>query len=281
MKKILLLLIAQPLLFVSQLLNPSFETVTANKPNNYNLGFYNSYQIRDTSDSHTGTHAAYIKSFGAQSYSIQGAVLGLFSTSGKPTALSGWYKCNIQPGDSLCFMAYVYPVTTFTTSFTRSYAYTTTSTAVYKQFTSVIDYSLCPATSYDSVFVSIYLSGTNVDAQSVFIPQTGTWAIIDDLVLGAIPTTGIEENNVSHIYNVGPNPCQERSMIYFNIHSTAISSMRLRDIPGKEIKTVISNEHLSPGNYKVEMDLTEQPSGIYFIELEVDGSKHVSKIIKN
>ena len=113
MKKLFTLLALLPFAISSQILNPSFETVTSNKPNNYNIGFYNSYQIRDTSASHTGSHAAYIRGLSAQSYSVQGAVLGLFAMSGKPATLNGWYKCNVQPNDSLVFMAYVYPGNNF------------------------------------------------------------------------------------------------------------------------------------------------------------------------
>ncbi len=279
MKKLFTLITLLPLALSSQILNPSFESVTAGKPNNYNLGFYSSYQISDTSASHTGSQAAYIRGLSAQSYSVQGAVLGLFSMSGKPATLNGWYKCNVQPSDSIVFMAYVYPVTTFTNSFTRSYAFTTTSTNIYKQFISVIDYSLCPATNYDSLFVSIYLSGTNVDVQNVAIPQTGTWAIIDDLVLGLDPT-GIKENNISKITQVSPNPTLGKSLVYFSMNTVSKSSLRLTDITGKILKTVFENEKLTDGNYKIEIDLADLPQGVYLAELEVNGNKQVSKIIK-
>src|SRR4051812_5718521 len=120
----------------AQILNPGFESVTGNKPNNYNTTFYNysSYQIRDTSDAHTGLHAAYIRGLSAASYSVQGAVLGVFSTSGQPSSLQGWYKCNIVAGDSLVFNPYLYQTTT-NSIYAIAYSFTTASTSVYKQFT--------------------------------------------------------------------------------------------------------------------------------------------------
>ena len=66
MKKLLTLIALLPFALSSQILNPGFESVTAGKPNNYNLGFYSSYQIHDTSASHTGSHAAYIRGLSAQ-----------------------------------------------------------------------------------------------------------------------------------------------------------------------------------------------------------------------
>ena len=65
----------------SQILNSSFESVTFGKPDNWNTvaNSYNTYYIKDTSDAKAGIHAAYIKGFGAQSYSVQGAVLGTFT----------------------------------------------------------------------------------------------------------------------------------------------------------------------------------------------------------
>ena len=59
------------------------------------------------------------------------------------------------------------------------------------------------------------LSGTNVDAQSVVIPQTGTWAIIDDLVLGANPTYAQTKMIFPKITQVSPNPTSRQKFNLF------------------------------------------------------------------
>src|SRR6218665_1544807 len=195
MKKIILFgLMLSAFCSNAQLVNEGFEAVTNNKPDDWNLGFYSTYFIRDTASPYAGNKAAYIKAFGAQSYSVQGAVLGVFSHTlpARPAFLEGWYKCNLQPGDSLVFSPYAYQ-TTVNSPNVQAYAFTTTSTAVYKQFTAPFNYGPNFGNSAGTIFVSIYLSGPSTDAESVFIPQAGTWAIIDELRLAYPIALGIAQ----------------------------------------------------------------------------------------
>ena len=144
----------------AQILNPGFEAVTANKPDDYNLAPYTSYYIRDTAAPQSGVKAAVIRGFSGQSYTVQGAVLGVFTvtTTSLPQALWGWYKCNIQPGDSLVFNPYVFQTNVFSAS-AFGYSYTTTSSAVYQQFSAPINYtaSAFPGTTVGTVYTGIYL----------------------------------------------------------------------------------------------------------------------------
>lgn len=283
MKKILLLALAiTGLQLQSQILNPGFELVTANKPNNYNTTFYNysSYQIRDTSSSHTGAHAAYIRGLSAASYSVQGAVLGIFSTTGLPSSLQGWYKCNIVAGDSLVFNPYVYQTTT-SSPFAIAYSYTTGTTNVYKQFTAPFNYTAFPITSADTVFVSIYLSGPNLDAQGVRIPQTGTWAIIDDLQMGPDIATGIVENKIiDGIEKVYPQPSTNMAFMIYNLTETSVCELKLMDVTGKEVKTIFYDDKQTPGKYKAEIPVYDVPQGVYVAQLKVNGEIRTAKIIK-
>ncbi|MBL7921010.1 MAG: T9SS type A sorting domain-containing protein [Bacteroidia bacterium] len=283
MKKILLLaLVIAGLQISAQILNPGFEFVTANKPNNYNTTFYNynSYQIRDTSASHTGSHAAYIRGLSAASYSVQGAVLGVFSTTGLPSSLQGWYKCNIVAGDSLVFNPYVYQTTT-NGQYAIAYTYTTGTTNVFKQFTAPFNYTTFPITNADTVFVSIYLSGQGVDGQGVHIPQTGTWAIIDDLQMGPDIATGINENKVvDAIENVYPQPSSNMAFMIYNLTETSVCELKLLDITGKEVKTIFNDDKQTPGKYKAEIPVYDISQGVYIAQLKVNGEIRTAKIIK-
>ena len=283
MKKILLLaLVIAGLQISAQILNPGFELVTANKPNNYNTTFYNysSYQIRDTSASHTGSHAAYIRGLSAASYSVQGAVLGVFSTTGLPSSLQGWYKCNIVAGDSLVFNPYVYQTTT-NGPYAIAYTYTTGTTNVFKQFTAPFNYTTFPITNADTVFVSIYLSGQGVDGQGVHIPQSGTWAIIDDLQMGPDIATGINESKVvDAIENVYPQPSSNMAFMIYNLTETSVCELKLLDITGKEIKTIFNDDKQTPGKYKAEIPVYDISQGVYIAQLKVNGEIRTAKIIK-
>lgn len=281
MKKIALFALMLSALFSrSQIQNPGFEMVTANKPDNWNLGFYSTYFIKDTTASYTGSKAAYIKAFAAQSYSVQGAVLGLFPASGKPISLEGWYKCNLQPGDSLVFSPYVYQTNIYSAK-AQGYAFTTTSTAVYKQFSAAINYAGFPGNTVGTAFISIYLSGPTTDAEGIFIPQAGTWAILDDLSLTYPVNTGISnavtDVTVEKIY---PQPAADYAYVVYTLSETVSCSLKLFDVTGKEVKTIIANEQQSPGRYKAELDLSGVGTGIYFVKLSAGDKSRVAKLIK-
>ncbi|MBA2611737.1 MAG: T9SS type A sorting domain-containing protein [Bacteroidetes bacterium] len=283
MKKILLFALAIiSLQTKSQILNPSFESVTANKPNNWNTNFYNysSYQIRDTSASHTGSHAAYIRGLSGASYSVQGAALGVFSTVGLPSSVQGWYKCNIVAGDSLVFNPYLYQTTT-NSPYAIAYSYTTSSTSVYKQFTASFNFTTFPITSADTVFVSIYLSGQSFDAQGVHIPVTGTWAIIDDVTMGPDINTGIKETVIEDgIEKVYPQPSSNMAFMIYNLTETSVCELKLFDVTGKEIKTIFNEDKQTPGKYKAEIPVYDLPQGVYIAQLKVNGQIRTAKIVK-
>jgi hypothetical protein len=283
MKKLLLIALAiVSIQLQSQILNPGFESVTGNKPNNWNTTFYNysSYQIRDTTDAHSGLKAAHIRGYSALSYSVQGAVLGVFSTTGLPTSVQGWYKCNIVPGDSLVFSPYVYQTTT-SSPFKQAYSYTTTSNSVYKQFTASFNYSASAIPSVDTVYVSVYLSGTNTDAQGVFIPQTGTWATIDDITMGPDITTGIKENAlIEGIEKVYPQPATNMAFMIYNLNEAAVCELKLYDVTGKEVKTIFNDDKQTPGKYKAEIPVYDLAQGMYFAQLKVNGEIRTAKIVK-
>jgi len=267
----------------AQILNPGFESVTGNKPNNWNTSLYNynSYQIRDTSDAHTGIRAAYIRGLSGASYSLQGAALGVFATSGLPSSLQCWYKCNIVAGDSLVFNPYLYQTTT-SSPYALAYTYTTSSTAVYKQFTASFNFTTFPITSADTVYVSAYLSGLNVDAQGVHIPQTGTWAIIDDITLGPDVATMIKEEaiTVQGVEKVYPQPAANMVYMIYNLKEMAVCELKLVDVTGKEIKTIFYEDKQTPGKYKAEIPVYDIAQGVYFAQLKINGETISVKIIK-
>lgn len=262
----------------SQIQNPGFEAVTAGKPDNYNLGFYSTYNIKDTSDAHSGAKAALIRGYGDQMYTTQGAVLGIFGISGKPEALNGWYKCFLQPGDSLVFNPYVYE-TTLSSPFALAYAFTTTSTAVYKQFSAPISYATFTGTSVDTLYTGIYLSGPSYDANTVHIPATGTWAIIDDLTLGPIVSVE-EQTNILEMEQVYPQPASAYLNLIYVVTKTADCSLSLYDITGKEVKNIFRNEKQSPGRYKAELGLHDLSPGLYFVQLKTGTEIKNAKVVK-
>jgi hypothetical protein len=54
--------------------------------------------------------------------------------------------------------------------------------------------------------------------------------------------------------------------------------MKLYDILGREV-AVLVNESMKPGNYKVNFNGTNYPSGVYFYRLEAGGNSQTNKMI--
>lgn len=72
-----------------------------------------------------------------------------------------------------------------------------------------------------------------------------------------------------------PNPFNPKTIINYRISKEGLVILKLYDVLGKEIKTLI-NDQKSSGYYSVELDASELPSGIYYYQL-VSGSYSSTK----
>ena len=64
-----------------------------------------------------------------------------------------------------------------------------------------------------------------------------------------------------------PNPFNPVTKISFDIPKKSFVSLKIYDILGKEIKTLVSEEK-SAGKYIVDFDASYLSSGVYFYKLE-------------
>ncbi len=99
--------------------------------------------------------------------------------------------------------------------------------------------------------------------------------IISDVValsFGASVET-LSENEI----NISPNPTSGIFTINLEAFSRplSVSKIEITDITGKTIK------QLSIDNYQLSIDLTNQPTGIYFIKVQTDKNIIIKKIIKD
>ncbi|GBD91209.1 bacillolysin precursor [bacterium BMS3Abin04] len=72
-------------------------------------------------------------------------------------------------------------------------------------------------------------------------------------------------NNFKLLQNY-PNPFNPSTVIEFSIQKATYTSLKVYDILGKEISTLV-NEEKQPGNYKVNFDASNLSSGIYYYRL--------------
>jgi len=106
-------------------------------------------------------------------------------------------------------------------------------------------------------------AGTEPEAQSVTIPT------------GVTPTLGVDFTLKNF-----PNPCKYQTVISYRIPSSGYVSLRIHDIQGKVVKTVVEKYHPA-GNYKVDFSVTDLNSGTYFYSLSLNGIQKTNKMIVN
>ncbi len=68
-----------------------------------------------------------------------------------------------------------------------------------------------------------------------------------------------------------PNPFNPSTVIGFELSVTGTVDLKVFDTLGREVKSIISNERMSPGEYTVRFDGAGLPSGTYVYRLVVDG----------
>ena len=90
-----------------------------------------------------------------------------------------------------------------------------------------------------------------------------------------------EESNEDLSYDLKqnyPNPFNPVTTIEFTLKESSVVSLRVFDILGREVKSVI-NEMLEAGIHQVEFNGGDLESGIYFYEIQAGNFRDVKKLI--
>lgn len=104
---------------------------------------------------------------------------------------------------------------------------------------------------------------------------------IDRSLQSCTPTAMIENNPSSNeSINVFPNPFTNTTSIEFNLSEIKNISISIVDVLGKEVKN-ISTKNLMEGKKKINIDLSELNSGIYFCKIKLNENIQTVKLIKN
>lgn len=114
-----------------------------------------------------------------------------------------------------------------------------------------------------------------------------TGAIINGKTYGKI-TSITKDGSISNKFTLAqnyPNPFNPRTTIKFTIPSvvdakfaSTTAKIIVYDILGREIKTLL-NKPMQPGNYEVEFDGTNLPSGVYFYRIIYDKFTSTKKML--
>jgi hypothetical protein len=93
--------------------------------------------------------------------------------------------------------------------------------------------------------------------------------------------TSIDDNfalNNFELFQNYPNPFNPTTSIEYTVPNNGYISLKVYDILGNEIATLV-NEQKSQGNYQIEFNADNLPSGTYFYKLTSGGFTEIKKMM--
>ena len=122
--------------------------------------------------------------------------------------------------------------------------------------------------------------GTVPPQSSSFVPtasQWGTFAARYGAVTGLEPIGNFTPNKFELMQNY-PNPFNPSTTIKYQIANNSFVTLKVYDILGKEIATLV-NHNLKAGQYELQFNASNIPSGIYFYKIVAENFTDVKKMI--
>jgi hypothetical protein len=89
------------------------------------------------------------------------------------------------------------------------------------------------------------------------------------------------ETVIPNEFNLGqnyPNPFNPSTKIRFTISNMRFTKLKVYNVLGKQVATLI-NKELEAGNYKVDFNAGDLPSGIYYYSLTAGNFKETKKML--
>lgn len=98
------------------------------------------------------------------------------------------------------------------------------------------------------------------------------------------PTTEIKDSKNYKpssfiLYQNYPNPFNPTTTISFVISNLSLVTLKIFNVLGQEVNTLLNNEELDPGYQTVEIDANSLASGLYYYRLTVDDFENKSERI--
>lgn len=90
---------------------------------------------------------------------------------------------------------------------------------------------------------------------------------------------GIEKNNIISEISVFPNPTHGDAKLEFSVVKAGKVEINLLNVIGKKIENVSSTEDLPVGKFVKNLNISDLPQGIYFVEIVSNGTKTVQRLL--
>lgn len=92
-------------------------------------------------------------------------------------------------------------------------------------------------------------------------------------------TNGLAEDNAAQLnFIVAPNPAIDEATISFELIESAETIVSIYNVQGQVISTVV-NDELAAGTHTVEIEVSDIPSGVYFIQLVTGDTLAIQRLI--
>jgi uncharacterized protein (DUF1501 family) len=140
---------------------------------------------------------------------------------------------------------------------------------------------------YRNVYANImkdWMGVTDTSRLNTIFPDlmTGTsdGQIFTPLPLASQNITGIDEfiGDRFSLEDCYPNPAKNKTTVHFKVNAAYDVTVDLYDIHGKKVKAMV-NGFYTPGEHKVDVDLSGMPSGNYIYELKTGSYKQSKKLV--
>lgn len=141
-----------------------------------------------------------------------------------------------------------------------------------------------PVTSYIDYESYIYNGPRRLYYKIIAVDNTGKESVPSDEVFinGRIPKNSTNYENsrpAAKIYQCSPNPFNSTTKIRFEINEYMQNiKIKLFDALGRLVR-VILNESKEAGLYEITIDLSNLPSGVYFVYFNLNGISKFQKIL--
>ncbi len=109
-------------------------------------------------------------------------------------------------------------------------------------------------------------------------PRTHTRSFTLQVVTGIHPISGEIPNSFSLKQNY-PNPFNPTTNINFGLPKQSVVTLKVYDMLGREVATLVNGESLNAGNYNYDFNASNIPSGIYFYKISTSDFSDVKKMI--
>ncbi len=124
--------------------------------------------------------------------------------------------------------------------------------------------------------------GTLLDSYGNTISLVETAGGISNLYYSQL-ITGVTTTNLHHrtftLSQNYPNPFNPTTTISFYLPSRSVVSLKIFDILGREIATIVNSEAMSAGNYSRQWNAARVSSGLYFYRLQAGVFTETKKLL--